>query len=328
MSNKFVYSFGDGKAEGNASMKNLLGGKGANLAEMSKMGLPVPLGFTITTDVCTAFYNHNRQFPENLEQQVELATKNLQQAINANQQNNHLQFGNETNPLLFSVRSGARASMPGMMDTILNLGLNDKTVLGLAQNSNNPRFAFDSYRRFIQMYASVVLEIDHHNFEAILQEKKEEHSLIADTQLTAQHLQEIVSLYQQEVLKHTGKPFPQDVYQQLWGAIKAVFDSWMNDRAITYRSLNNIPASWGTAVNVQAMVFGNLGETSATGVAFTRNPSTGLNDLYGEYLINAQGEDVVAGIRTPQSITIAGKKKASAQLCLPWKKQCRQFLPN
>ncbi|NBR94972.1 MAG: pyruvate, phosphate dikinase [Proteobacteria bacterium] len=314
MSNKFVYSFGDGKAEGNASMKNLLGGKGANLAEMSKMGLPVPLGFTITTDVCTAFYNHNRQFPENLEQQVELATKNLQQAINANQQNNHLQFGSETNPLLFSVRSGARASMPGMMDTILNLGLNDKTVLGLAQNSNNPRFAFDSYRRFIQMYASVVLEIDHHNFEAILQEKKEEHSLIADTQLTAQHLQEIVSLYQQEVLKHTGKPFPQDVYQQLWGAIKAVFDSWMNDRAITYRSLNNIPASWGTAVNVQAMVFGNLGETSATGVAFTRNPSTGLNDLYGEYLINAQGEDVVAGIRTPQSITIAGKKSLGSTL--------------
>ena len=314
MSNKFVYSFGDGKAEGDASMKNLLGGKGANLAEMSKMGLPVPLGFTITTEVCTAFYNNNCQFPETLNKQVELAIENLQQAINDNQSQNQLKFGSETNPLLFSVRSGARASMPGMMDTILNLGLNDKTVLGLAQNSNNPRFAFDSYRRFIQMYASVVLEIDHHHFEAILQEKKEEHSLIADTQLTAEHLQEIVVLYQQEVLKHTGKPFPQDVYQQLWGAIKAVFNSWMNDRAIVYRSLHNIPASWGTAVNVQAMVFGNLGETSATGVAFTRNPSTGSCDLYGEYLINAQGEDVVAGIRTPQSITIAGKKSLGSNL--------------
>jgi pyruvate,orthophosphate dikinase len=314
MSNKFVYSFGDGMAEGDASMKNLLGGKGANLAEMSKMGLPVPLGFTITTDVCTSFYNNNRKFPKNLEQQVELAIKNLQQAINRNQKDSFLQFGSETNPLLFSVRSGARASMPGMMDTILNLGLNDKTVLGLAQNSNNPRFAFDSYRRFIQMYASVVLEIDHHHFEAILQEKKEEYSLIADTQLTTQHLQEIVLLYQKEVLKYTGKSFPQNVYEQLWGAIKAVFNSWMNDRAITYRSLHNIPASWGTAVNVQAMVFGNLGETSATGVAFTRNPSTGCNDLYGEYLINAQGEDVVAGIRTPQSITIAGKKSLGSVL--------------
>jgi pyruvate,orthophosphate dikinase len=314
MSNKFVYSFGDGKAEGDVSMKNLLGGKGANLAEMSKMGLPVPLGFTITTDVCNAFYNNNCQFPPTLEQQIELAIHNLQQTINVNQLENQLQFGSETNPLLFSIRSGARASMPGMMDTILNLGLNDKTVLGLAQNSNNSRFAFDSYRRFIQMYSSVVLEIDHHHFEAILQEKKEEHSLIADTQLTSQHLQEIVVLYQQEVIKHTGKPFPQDVYQQLWEAIKAVFNSWMNERAIVYRSLHNIPASWGTAVNVQAMVFGNLGETSATGVVFTRNPSTGSSDLYGEYLINAQGEDVVAGIRTPQSITIAGKKSLGSNL--------------
>ena len=313
MSSKFVYSFGDGKAEGDASMKNLLGGKGANLAEMSKMGLPVPLGFTITTDVCVAYYNNGRNFPATLDQQVLTAINSLQVAIN-NTGDGSLAFGDNNNPLLFSVRSGARASMPGMMDTILNLGLNDSTVVGLATKSNNPRFAFDSYRRFIQMYSSVVLGIDHHHFESILDEKKDEYNITADTDLTATQLQEIIELYKQQVLQQTGKAFPQNVNEQLWGAIKAVFDSWMNDRAITYRSLHNIPESWGTAVNIQAMVFGNLGETSATGVAFTRNPSTGAKELYGEYLINAQGEDVVAGLRTPQSITIAGKQSLGSKL--------------
>ncbi len=306
-SKKFVYSFGDGNSEGDASMKNLLGGKGANLAEMSKMGLPVPLGFTITTEVCDVYYKNQKSFPEELKNQVEKALIHIENKIGA-------KFGDEENPLLFSVRSGARASMPGMMDTVLNLGLNDKTVLGLAKNSDNKRFAFDSYRRFIQMYSDVVLGVDHYNFETILDDKKQEFGVTNDTDLNAEQLQEIVELFKAEVKKELGYDFPQAVHLQLWGAIEAVFASWMNDRAITYRYLNNIPVEWGTAVNVQSMVFGNMGESSATGVAFTRNPSTGAKELYGEYLINAQGEDVVAGIRTPQSITIQGKEQLDSVL--------------
>lgn len=306
-SKKFVYSFGDGKSEGDASMKNLLGGKGANLAEMSKMGLPVPPGFTITTEVCDVYYKNHKKFPTELKSQVEVALKQVEEKIGA-------KFGDEKNPLLFSVRSGARASMPGMMDTVLNLGLNDKTVQGLAKNSANKRFAFDSYRRFIQMYSDVVLGVDHYNFEVILDEKKHEFGASADTDLTAENLEEIVTLFKAKVREELGRDFPQDVNEQLWGAVEAVFASWMNDRAITYRELNHIPAAWGTAVNVQSMVFGNMGDTSATGVAFTRNPSTGTKELYGEYLINAQGEDVVAGIRTPQSITISGKDQLGSKL--------------
>jgi pyruvate,orthophosphate dikinase len=307
ISKKFVYSFGDGNSEGDASMKNLLGGKGANLAEMSKMGLPVPLGFTITTEVCDVYYKNKKSFPAELKIQVENALNFIENKIGA-------KFGDEKNPLLFSVRSGARASMPGMMDTVLNLGLNDKTVLGLAKNSDNKRFAFDSYRRFIQMYSDVVLGVDHYNFEVIFDDKKQEFGALNDTDLNAEQLEEIVEIFKAEVKKELGHDFPQSVNQQLWGAIEAVFASWMNDRAITYRSLNNIPVEWGTAVNVQSMVFGNMGETSATGVAFTRNPSTGAKELYGEYLINAQGEDVVAGIRTPQSITIQGKEQLNSIL--------------
>ena len=306
-SKKFVYSFGDGNSEGDATMKNLLGGKGANLAEMSKMGLPVPLGFTITTEVCDVYYKNKKSFPTELKIEVEKALTQIENKIGA-------KFGDEKNPLLFSVRSGARASMPGMMDTVLNLGLNDKTVLALAKNSDNKRFAFDSYRRFIQMYSDVVLGVDHYNFETILDDKKQEFGALADTDLSAEQLEEIVELFKIEVKNELGRDFPQDVHQQLWGAIEAVFASWMNDRAITYRSLNNIPAEWGTAVNVQSMVFGNMGDSSATGVAFTRNPSTGAKELYGEYLINAQGEDVVAGIRTPQSITIQGKEQLNSVL--------------
>ena len=306
-SKKFVYSFGDGNSEGDASMKNLLGGKGANLAEMANMGLPVPLGFTITTEVCDAYYKNQKSFPVELKTQIEKALLHIENKIGA-------KFGDEKNPLLFSVRSGARASMPGMMDTVLNLGLNDKTVLGLAKNSDNKKFAFDSYRRFIQMYSDVVLGVDHYNFETILDDKKQEFGASNDNDLSAEQLEEIVELFKIEVKKELGYEFPQDVQKQLWGAIEAVFASWMNDRANTYRSLNNIPVEWGTAVNVQSMVFGNMGETSATGVAFTRNPSTGAKELYGEYLINAQGEDVVAGIRTPQSITIQGKEQLGSIL--------------
>ncbi|MBP7710600.1 MAG: pyruvate, phosphate dikinase [Rickettsiales bacterium] len=304
---KFVYSFGDGKSEGDASMKNLLGGKGANLAEMSKMGLPVPPGLTITTEFCDFYYKNGKKFPAELKQQVEAALRQIEEKIGA-------KFGDEKNPLLFSVRSGARASMPGMMDTVLNLGLNDKTVLGLAEKSNNRRFAFDSYRRFIQMYSDVVLGVDHYNFEVILDEKKHEFGASADTDLTCENLEEIVALFKAKVKEELGREFPQDVNEQLWGSVEAVFASWMNERAIVYRELNDIPASWGTAVNVQSMVFGNMGDTSATGVAFTRNPSTGTKELYGEYLINAQGEDVVAGIRTPQSITISGKDQLGSVL--------------
>jgi pyruvate,orthophosphate dikinase len=293
---KLVYSFGAGLADGDASMKNLLGGKGANLAEMNKIGLPVPPGFTITTEVCTAFYALGQKYPDALTDEVKAAMTTVETTVGKG-------FGDAANPLLVSVRSGARASMPGMMDTVLNLGLNDETVEGLAAQSGNRRFAFDSYRRFIQMYSNVVLELDHHMFEDILESYKEVNDYTIDTDLEAADWEKVVVQYKAAVESAMGKPFPQDVNDQLWGAVGAVFRSWMNDRADFYRKMHDIPESWGTAVNVQAMVFGNMGETSATGVAFTRNPSTGERLFYGEYLINAQGEDVVAGIRTPKSIT-------------------------
>ena len=302
---KWVYSFGDGKAEGKGDMRNLLGGKGANLAEMANLGLPVPPGFTITTELCAWFYANGKTYPGELTSQVDAALAQVGAVAGR-------VFGDAKNPLLVSVRSGARASMPGMMDTVLNLGLNDVTVEALSANAGDERFAWDSYRRFIQMYSNVVLDIDHHNFEEILEEHKDRKGHTLDTDLSAQDWKAVVADYKARVQETLGKPFPQDPREQLWGAIGAVFSSWMNQRAITYRRLNNIPESWGTAVNVQAMVFGNMGETSATGVAFTRNPSTGARELYGEFLINAQGEDVVAGIRTPQNITEAARKAAQS----------------
>jgi pyruvate, orthophosphate dikinase len=302
---KWVYAFGGGKAEGRAEMKNLLGGKGAGLAEMANLGLPVPPGFTITTEVCTYFYANRKSYPADLEPQVNAALDRLGTIAGK-------RFGDGKDPLLVSVRSGARASMPGMMDTVLNLGLNDETVEALAQQSGDRRFAYDSYRRFITMYSNVVLGIEHHLFEEILDEYKEREGHSLDTDLSADDWVALVKRYKQRVEEERGEPFPQDPRKQLWGAIDAVFGSWMNARAITYRRLHRIPESWGTAVNVQAMVFGNLGETSATGVAFTRNPATGDRQLYGEFLINAQGEDVVAGIRTPQEITEAARAAASS----------------
>jgi pyruvate,orthophosphate dikinase len=312
---KWVYSFGDGKAEGAAQMKNLLGGKGANLAEMANLGLPVPPGFTITSEVCTWFYANRKSYPSELKAQVEAALARVGKITGRS-------FGDARNPLLVSVRSGARASMPGMMDTVLNLGLNDATVAALAEQSGDRRFAYDSYRRFITMYSDVVLGIEHHTFEEILDDHKDRNGYMLDTDLEADDWAELVTRYKARVEEELGKPFPQDPHDQLWGAIGAVFGSWMNQRAITYRRLHNIPESWGTAVNVQAMVFGNLGDSSATGVAFTRNPSTGEKSLYGEFLINAQGEDVVAGIRTPQEITeaaraAAGSDKPSMEKTLP-----------
>jgi pyruvate, orthophosphate dikinase len=302
---KWVYTFGDGKAEGSADRRDLLGGKGANLAEMANLGLPVPPGFTITTEVCTHFYANNKTYPPDLDAQVDTALAHVCTLTGKG-------FGDARNPLLVSVRSGARASMPGMMDTVLNLGLNDETVEALALRAQDRRFAFDSYRRFISMYCDVVLGIEHHHFEEILEQFKERNGYVLDTDLAADDWAAIIGHFKDCVRKHLGAPFPQDPHQQLWGAIAAVFGSWMNARAVTYRRLNAIPASWGTAVNVQAMVFGNMGETSATGVAFTRNPSTGENQLYGEFLINAQGEDVVAGIRTPQEITEAAREAAKS----------------
>ena len=299
---RWVYAFGGGRADGDASMKNLLGGKGANLAEMSALGLPVPPGFTITTEACTHYYQNGKSFPEGLRQEVEAALAEVEGQTGK-------RFGDPDNPLLVSVRSGARASMPGMMDTVLNLGLNDETVEGLARLSGDRRFAFDSYRRFIQMYSDVVLELDHHTFEEILDDHKDRLMAGVDTALGAEDWEEVVRDYKRAVERDLGRPFPQDPQDQLWGAIGAVFASWMNDRAKFYRRMHDIPESWGTAVNVQSMVFGNMGETSATGVAFTRNPSTGENKLYGEFLINAQGEDVVAGIRTPQSLTRAAREE-------------------
>ncbi|HEX9489633.1 MAG TPA: pyruvate, phosphate dikinase, partial [Stellaceae bacterium] len=304
---KWVYSFGGGSAEGRAEMKNLLGGKGANLAEMSNLALPVPPGFTITTEVCTYFYANNKTYPKDLKEQAEAALRKLESSLGA-------KFGDPADPLLVSVRSGARASMPGMMDTVLNLGLNDTTIEGLAKRSGDARFAYDSYRRFIQMYGQVVLGVDHHHFEDLLENAKLDLGVTLDTELTADDWKEVVAGYKEVVRRELGRPFPQDPQEQLWGAVGAVFGSWMNQRAITYRRLHGIPADWGTAVNVQAMVFGNIGDDCATGVAFTRNPSTGANEFYGEYLVNAQGEDVVAGIRTPQHLTLAGKKANNSPL--------------
>jgi pyruvate,orthophosphate dikinase len=300
---KWVYYFAAGDAEGSAGMTDLLGGKGANLAEMASLGLPVPPGFTITTEVCGLYYRNGRRLPDGLEQQVEEALARIGRETGAD-------FGSEDNPLLVAVRSGARASMPGMMDTILNLGLNDNTVLGLARHSGDDRFAYDSYRRFIQMYGDVVLGVDHSVFEDILDNYKNLNGFSYDTELDADSWRTIIALYKKAIEDAAGKPFPQDTGQQLWGAIGAVFGSWQNARAVTYRRLHAIPDDWGTAVNVQAMVFGNMGDTSATGVAFTRNPSTGANEIYGEYLVNAQGEDVVAGIRTPQPLTIKARREA------------------
>jgi pyruvate,orthophosphate dikinase len=312
---KWVYAFGGGNAEGRAAMRDLLGGKGAGLAEMAHLGLPVPPGFTITTEVCTYFYDHDKNYPKDLKPQVEAALAAVGRITKR-------KFGDAENPLLVSVRSGARASMPGMMDTVLNLGLNDVTVKALAEKSGDARFALDSYRRFITMYSDVVLGIGHHHFEEILDDHKDRHSYTLDTDLDASDWEQIIVRYKECVESEGSQPFPQDPHAQLWGAIGAVFGSWMNQRAITYRRLHNIPESWGTAVNVQAMVFGNMGDTSATGVAFTRNPSTGEKKLYGEFLINAQGEDVVAGIRTPQEITEearqeAGSDKPSMERALP-----------
>lgn len=304
---KLVYFFGGKKAEGNASKKNLLGGKGANLAEMVNLGIPVPPGFTITTDVCVVFYKKNKKYPAALRGQVENNLAKIEKLMK-------LTFGDPKNPLLVSVRSGARVSMPGMMDTILNLGLNDQTVEGLAQLTQDSRFAYDSYRRFIQMYGNVVMGIDGTVFEDLLETKKEQKGCQNDTDLTAKDLKELVEQFKNKISNISGNEFPTNPKEQLWGAIGAVFGSWMNKRAIEYRRINNIAADWGTAVNVQAMVFGNMGEDCATGVAFTRDPSTGEKIFFGEFLMNAQGEDVVAGIRTPQPINIVGKKKSGMNL--------------
>ncbi len=299
---QWVYGFGGGSADGDASMKNLLGGKGANLAEMSSLGLPVPPGFTITTEACVHYYSNGQTYPDALAAQVAAGLKTVEAVVGKT-------FGDARNPLLVSVRSGARASMPGMMDTVLNLGLNDETVEGLAALSGDRRFAFDSYRRFITMYSSVVLGLSHDDFEEVLDDHKDRLGITIDTDLGASDWEKVVADYKAVVEDRLGQAFPQDPHDQLWGAVSAVFASWMNDRAKFYRRMHDIPESWGTAVNVQSMVFGNMGETSATGVAFTRNPSTGEARLYGEFLINAQGEDVVAGIRTPQSLTKAGREE-------------------
>ena len=326
---KLVYYFGDRQTEGKAEMRDLLGGKGANLAEMCNLGLPVPHGFTISTEVCTYYYNNNKSLPEKLKLEIK---KNIKKIENFTK----MKFGSNSNPLLLSVRSGSRASMPGMMDTILNLGLNNEAVNGLAQSTKNERFAFDSYRRFIQMYSDVVLEIDNSLFEDALEEIKIENGYSEDTELTPQNLKDLTETYKKIVLNELNRPFPQDPSEQLWGAISAVFSSWMNNRAITYRKLNNLPSSWGTAVNIQSMVFGNMGEDCATGVAFTRNPNNGENIFYGEYLINAQGEDVVAGIRTPYPLSKDTEDDFTADKSLEVKMpkiydellECRSVLEN
>lgn len=296
MTEQWIYSFGSGHAEGRADMRALLGGKGANLAEMSSLGLPVPPGFTITTEVCNYFYENERKYPDDLVLKTMEALVKIEAQVGAI-------FGHPQNPLLLSVRSGARVSMPGMMDTVLNLGLNDITVVGLAQKSGDGRFAWDSYRRFIQMYGDVVMGVPHSGFEEILDQYKRDHGYGLDTEMLVENWQELILFYKEYIKLETGDIFPQEPQEQLWGAIEAVFDSWMTPRAVTYRKINNIPEEWGTAVTVQAMVFGNMGQDSSTGVAFTRDPSTGENYFYGEYLINAQGEDVVAGIRTPQPLS-------------------------
>ena len=307
---KYTYSFGGGHADGRAEMKNLLGGKGANLAEMAEIGLPVPPGFTITTEVCTYYYANGRKYPATLVDEVKKAMAKVEAIVGK-------KFGDPANPLLVSVRSGARASMPGMMDTILNLGLNDQTAAGIAAASKNERFAYDSYRRFVQMYGDVVLGLkpesdkEHDPFEVVLDAKKHARGVSGDLELTTQDLKELVKEFKALILKRTGKPFPENPWDQLWGAVGAVFGSWMNQRAITYRKLYNIPAEWGTAVNVQAMVFGNLGDDCATGVAFTRDPANGNKKFYGEFLVNAQGEDVVAGIRDPQKVTLEASREVA-----------------
>ena len=309
---KSVYTFGNGKAEGRSDMKNLLGGKGANLAEMNLIGVPVPPGFTITTEVCTAYNKEGKDAVVKLiKADVEKAMAHVENLMGT-------KFGDAKNPLLVSVRSGARVSMPGMMDTVLNLGLTDEAVEGIAQKSGNPRFAWDSYRRFVQMYGDVVLGMkpkskeDIDPFEEVMDEVKKQKGVKNDTELEVEDLKLLVKKFKAAVKERTGKDFPDSPWEQLWGAICAVFDSWMNERAIYYRRMNQIPEEWGTAVNVQAMVFGNMGETSATGVAFTRDAATGEDIFNGEYLINAQGEDVVAGIRTPQQITIEGSRRWAA----------------
>ncbi len=302
----YVYRFGGGVSDGGKGDRNLLGGKGANLAEMASIGLPVPPGFTISTEFCAVYYDQGGQFPDSLKAEVATGIAHIEGITGK-------RFGDAADPLLVSVRSGARASMPGMMDTVLNLGLNDATVEGLAATSGDARFAWDSYRRFIQMYADVVLELDHAAFEDALEIAKEDNGYFLDTELTASDLQKLVAEYKALVEAQWGKPFPQDVHDQLWGAVGAVFGSWQSERAKVYRRLNDIPASWGTAVNIQAMVFGNMGDTSATGVAFTRDPAIGTKSYYGEFLINAQGEDVVAGIRTPQYLTRAAREAANAK---------------
>ncbi len=312
---QYVYRFGGGVSDGGKGDKNLLGGKGANLAEMASIGLPVPPGFTISTDFCAVYYDEGGQFPQGLRDEVATGLAHIEGVTGKT-------FGDPADPLLVSVRSGARASMPGMMDTVLNLGLNDQTVEGLAAKSEDARFAWDSYRRFIQMYADVVLELDHGAFEEALEIAKEDQGFTLDTELSADDLRKLVAEYKGLVEKLWGKPFPQDVHDQLWGAVGAVFGSWQSERAKVYRRLNDIPGGWGTAVNIQAMVFGNMGDTSATGVAFTRDPSKGDRAYYGEFLINAQGEDVVAGIRTPQYLTKtaredAGAKPASMEEAMP-----------
>jgi pyruvate,orthophosphate dikinase len=309
---QYVYSFGPGASDGSAVLRNLLGGKGANLAEMASIGLPVPPGFTISTEVCTAYYENGQRYPEALQAQADAALAAIEAKTGR-------KFGDKHKPLLVSVRSGARVSMPGMMDTVLNLGLNDVTVQGLAEGAGDARFAWDSYRRFIQMYGSVVLDVPHHRFEDIIEHVKQDKGVSEDTQLSAQDWHRVVESYKDVVHAETGKPFPQDPHDQLWGAIGAVFGSWMNQRAVTYRRLHDIPADWGTAVNVQAMVFGNMGNDCGTGVCFTRDPSTGLNAFYGEYLLNAQGEDVVAGIRTPLPLseTYAKPGETSLERAMP-----------
>lgn len=302
MSEKYVYFFGDGKADGTKEMKNLLGGKGANLAEMTHIGIPVPAGFTISTEVCTYYYDKNYEYPKALENQVKESLQQVENVMDA-------KFGDKENPLLVSVRSGARTSMPGMMDTVLNLGLNDETVKGLIKKTNNPRFAYDCYRRFVSMYGDVVLGLkpqgkdDVDPFEEILEAKKMKKGVEFDTDLTDDDLKELVTEFKDAIKEKTGQSFPEDPMEQLWGSVGAVFKSWNNERATVYRKLNNIPGHWGTAINVQSMVYGNMGDDCATGVAFTRNPATGNKEMYGEFLVNAQGEDVVAGIRTPQELS-------------------------
>ncbi|MCG8571683.1 MAG: pyruvate, phosphate dikinase, partial [Spirochaetes bacterium] len=297
MAEKYVYFFGSKGTEGKKEMKNELGGKGANLAEMSNLGVPVPPGFTISANVCDLYYKNNRQYPAGVESQVDENIKKTEELTG-------MKFGDSKNPLLFSVRSGAAVSMPGMMDTVLNLGINDEVVKGIVEKTGNPRFAWDSYRRFMQMFSSVAMGMEHHDFEHILDNMKKKKGAVNDTDLTAGDLEELVGEYKKLYKEKKGEDFPQDPKKQLWGAINAVFGSWMNDRAIIYRRMNDIKGLLGTAVNVQTMVFGNMGEGSATGVCFTRNPSTGDNHYYGEFLINAQGEDVVAGIRTPQKMSL------------------------